>query len=189
MMVLLFTLFMPPIYGQEERSNPVRPGEEQGQARIVQNDSTSRFRLPPDTLEHSPRKAMIYSLALPGLGQGYNKKYFKIPIVYTALGGAAYWIYFNNSYYHTWLDTYALSLSSTDERYVKFWRRNLEISILTLAGVYALQVIDAYVDAHLYYWDVSPNLALRVEPTMKPLLFPTAAPSASIGISCKLNFK
>ncbi len=131
-----------------------------------------------DTLEveepdfsHSPSKAIMYALVLPGLGQGYNKKYFKIPIVWAALGAAGYAINFNTQMYHEWSRNYALTPDETSQRYLEYWRRNLELSYISLIVVYALQVVDAYVDAQLYSWDVNENLTMRVVPSIQPLLF------------------
>ena len=142
----------------------------------------------PDTLDHSPRKAMLLALAFPGLGQAYNKKYFKMPIVYAAFAGVGYWIYFNTGEYRTYLEQYEANQTSNNERFVKFYRRQLELSYITLVGVYALQVVDAYVDAHLFYWDMSPDLSLRVEPSFEPTLFPEGMPANNYGFKFKLTF-
>lgn len=142
----------------------------------------------PDSLDHSPKKALFLSLAFPGLGQAYNKKYFKMPIVYAAFGGVGYWIYYNNSAYRESLDRYEEDQTTNNERYVKFYRRQLELSFITLVGVYALQVVDAYVDAHLFYWDMNPNLSLRVEPSFEPTLFPEGMPANNYGFKFKLTF-
>ncbi len=141
-----------------------------------------------EDIEHSPTKAMTYALILPGLGQVYNKKYFKIPIVYGALGVVGYWIHFNTQGYRQSSQNYTDDPSDFNERYLRLWRRQLELSYITLAATYALQVLDAYVDAHLFFWDVSPDLAIRVEPAMKPLYLPAGRPAGNYGISCKLTF-
>ncbi len=141
----------------------------------------------PDTLDHSPRKAMLFALAFPGLGQAYNKKYWKMPIVYGAFGGVGYWIYYNTNMYREYLDLYKTD-EDRYEPYVEFSRRQLELSYITLVGVYALQVVDAYVDAHLFYWDMSPDLSLRVEPSFEPTLFPEGMPANNYGFKFKLTF-
>ncbi len=141
-----------------------------------------------EEIEHSPTKAMTYALILPGLGQAYNKKYFKIPIVYGVLGGVGYWIYFNTQGYRQSSANYTDDPTDFNERYLRLWRRQLELSYITLAAAYALQVLDAYVDAHLFYWDVSPDLTLRLEPKMEPLYMPVGMPTSNYGISCKLTF-
>lgn len=146
--------------------------------------------LVPEPVEaHSPSKAVMYALVLPGLGQGYNKKYYKIPIVWAALGGAGYAIVFNTRRYRASAYDYALQPDDTNERYLRFWRRNMELSYIALTVVYALQVVDAYVDAQLYNWDVSENLSLRVTPSLQPLMVPSGAPAPSYGLTCSLNLK
>src|SRR6056297_3582606 len=85
-----------------------------------------------EEMDHSPTKAIMYALALPGLGQAYNKKYYKIPIVYAALGGVGYLIYFNNQGYVQASNDYALDPTAINERYLRFWRRNLELSYIGL---------------------------------------------------------
>ncbi|MEX0983256.1 MAG: DUF5683 domain-containing protein [Bacteroidales bacterium] len=141
-----------------------------------------------EDIEHSPTKAMTYALILPGLGQAYNKKYFKIPFVYGALGGVGYWIYYNTQGYRQSSANYTDDPTDFNERYLRLWRRQLELSYITLAAAYALQVLDAYVDAHLFHWDVNPDLTIRVEPSMEPLYMPVGAPASNYGITCKLTF-
>lgn len=153
---------------------------------ISKQDSTRRVNV--DEMDHSPQRAMFYSLVLPGLGQAYNRKYFKIPFVYGALGGVSYWIYYNTQGYRAASDMYAEDQSTTNERFLRLWRRNLELSYITLAGAYALQVLDAYVDAHLFYWDVSQDLTLRVEPSIRPYMVPAGGPVTNYGLKCSLTF-
>ncbi|MCA1747567.1 MAG: DUF5683 domain-containing protein, partial [Bacteroidales bacterium] len=166
------------------------------QPRISSSEDTLRItadiqqhkQLSKEEIEHSPMKAMTYALILPGLGQAYNKKYFKIPIVYGALGGVSYWIYFNTQGYRESSQTYTDEPTEFNLRYLRLWRRQLELSYITLVATYALQVLDAYVDAHLFHWDVSPDLSIRVEPSMEPLYLPVGQPTSNYGISCKLTF-
>ena len=141
---------------------------------------------------HSARKAMIYSLVLPGLGQAYNKKYWKIPIVYGALGGAVYAIVYNTGEYRIALEEYevdyAANGTSADNRYVKYWRRNMELSYIAVVAVDALVVVDAYVDANLFYWDVDPDLTLRLEPSIQPIFNASGAIKNNYGFKCSLTF-
>jgi hypothetical protein len=143
---------------------------------------------------HSASKAIMYALVLPGLGQTYNKKYYKIPIVWAALGGVGYAIQFNTGMYHEASRNYAQSQDETNKRWLEYWRRNVEISYISLILVYALQVVDAYVDAQLYNWDVNENLSMRVAPTIQPLMTPDLMhspqqASSSYGITCSFNLK
>jgi hypothetical protein len=138
---------------------------------------------------HSPSKATMFSLAFPGLGQAYNRKYWKIPIVWAAIGAAGYAISYNSGFYLQASEEYALSQDDTNERILKFWRRNLEISYISLLAVYALQVIDAYVDAQLYSWDVNEDLSIRVAPSIQPLLVPSGGTGYTYGLGCTFDLK
>jgi hypothetical protein len=138
---------------------------------------------------HSPFKAIMYALVLPGLGQGYNRKYYKIPIVWAALGGAGYAITYNSGKYRDAAYEYALKPDDTNERILRGWRRYMELSYIALTFVYALQVVDSYVDAQLYSWDVSENLSMRVVPSLQPLMTPVSMTGQSYGITCSFNLK
>ena len=195
-LILLFAFIGCNVYGQKEVPNPdsskqvrgIRPQLKEGSFEVeapeaVKKNNNSEF------LEHSPRKAMIYSLSLPGLGQIYNKKYFKIPFVYAALGGVGYWVYYNNKGYQKAIDNYNLDKSELNILYIRRWRRYLEISYIATVGVYALQVLDAYVDANLYYWDVSPDLSLKMGPAIDQFYTPLGNPAVNYGFKCILSFK
>lgn len=130
----------------------------------------------------SPSKAAFYSAILPGLGQAYNKKYWKVPIVWAAMGTGIYFYTTNNKEYNRYRDAYKRRLAgfaddefltinpdgsitervTTEglERAQKFYRRNKEISLLVTLGLYALNIIDANVDAHLLQYNVDENLSL-----------------------------
>ncbi|TDY11521.1 DUF5683 domain-containing protein [Meridianimaribacter flavus] len=149
---------------------------------MVVNDTITRE--PINIL--APSKAAFYSAVLPGLGQAYNKKYWKIPIVVGAITTGILIYDHNNREYHRYRDAYKSRLAgySNDE----FWgtqadgttplasprvsddgliraqeslRRNKEISLLVTIGIYALNIIDANVDAHLLQYNVDENLALK----------------------------
>jgi len=126
---------------------------------------------------HSPPKATIFSTLLPGLGQIYNERYWKVPVIYGGIVSAAYMIEFNNRQYNRFRTAYNYSedgdpttipeLERTSDElknYRDAYRRNRDLSVIMLLGVYALNIIDANVDAHFYYFDISDDLALRVEP-------------------------
>ncbi|GGH39610.1 hypothetical protein IA57_01375 [Mangrovimonas yunxiaonensis] len=122
----------------------------------------------------APARAAFYSAVLPGLGQAYNKKYWKIPIVYAGLGIGMYFYIDNHNEYKRYRDAYKRRLAGfqDDEFYnvvtddglreaQKTLRRNKEISLLVTLGIYALNIIDANVDAHLLQYNVDDNLSLR----------------------------
>jgi len=142
----------------------------------------------PD-FSHSPSKAIMYALVLPGLGQAYNKKHYKIPIVYAALGVAAYAINFNTENYRQATLDYAQEQNDLNERYLRIWRRYMEISYIALIAVYGLQVLDAYVDAQLYSWDVNENLSMRIAPSLQPVQVPAEVPAHLLGLTCRFELK
>jgi len=157
---------------------------------------------------HSPKKAALRSAILPGWGQAYNKRYWKIPIVYTALGVTGY-IFFDN------LDTYrdlrfayrakylaslppgqgrdTTLLSRVKQRFVNYsaediryyrdeYRRNIDYSALVFILFWGLNVVDAAVDAHLRSFDVSPDLSFRFKAGYSEM-------AGTNGISLVLAFK
>lgn len=136
---------------------------------------------------HSPTKATIYSMILPGLGQAYNRKYWKIPIVYAGFGVFYYLIDYNNTEYQLWRDAYNHAMLDPDgledpvNDYEKYYgdnpdflrarkndaRRYRDLNYI-LAGLwYVLNIVDATVDAHLFTWEVDDNLSLRMEPHLQ----------------------
>lgn len=131
---------------------------------------------------HSPTKAAIFSAVLPGLGQGYNKKYWKIPIVYAGFGLITYFIVSNTSEYRKYKEayTYVANGDSTyiDNDYVdtydqqqlldgkNYHQRNMELSYIVGGLWYLLNIIDASVDAHFFDYDVSEDLTIRIDPMM-----------------------
>lgn len=122
----------------------------------------------------APAKAAFYSAMIPGLGQVYNKKYWKVPIVYGAMGLSLYYYSFNNKKYHEYRDAYkdklagrvvTGQLSELDgERLIRgqrFHQKNRDLSMLITVGLYVLQIVEANVDAHLLQFNVNDNLSLR----------------------------
>lgn len=124
----------------------------------------------------SPAKAAFFSALVPGLGQAYNKKYWKIPIIYAGLGAGIYFYTWNNSKYQEYRDEYKRRLDGTslyenhpiyggldDDRLIRaqrFHQRNRDLSALITAGIYILNIIDANVDAHLMQFNVNENLSI-----------------------------
>ena len=137
----------------------------------------------------SPTRAMMYALVLPGLGQAYNEKYYKIPIVWAALGTAGYFIWSNTSQYKQATLDYLIEPSEINKNRIEGWRRYVEISYIVTIFVYGLQILDAYVDANLYTWDVTENLSMGISPSLQPLLVPTSATGYSGGLTCSFKMK
>jgi hypothetical protein len=127
---------------------------------------------------HSPAKAVLYSAILPGLGQAYNKKYWKIPVIYAGIGVLVYAIDFNQKNYSTYKDAFIKRTdgdSTTTDNYPRytddnlktlfqFYRRNRDLSYILISTLYVLNILDAYVDAELFHFDVSDKLSMRSTP-------------------------
>lgn len=122
----------------------------------------------------APSKAAFYSAIVPGLGQVYNKKYWKVPIVYGGMGLSLYYYGWNNTKYHEYRDAYKDRLAGREvtgelagldkDRLIRgqrFHQKNRDLSLLISAGIYLLNIIDANVDAHLMQFNVDENLTLR----------------------------
>jgi hypothetical protein len=176
-------------------------------------DTTQISEVPVDAGQlHSPRKATIYSAILPGLGQAYNKKYWKIPLIYAGFGTIGYFIGWNNGFYNTYklaysdltdndpdtdsyLDIEASKYydleNSTDYNNFKtglskqseYYRRNRDLLIISMVGFYGLNIIDASVDAHLFDFDISEDLTLNWQPAVK-----TFENQLVYGINCTFKF-
>lgn len=126
-------------------------------------------------------KAALYSALLPGAGQVYNKKYWKVPILAAGFGTLIYFIDFNNDYYQEYKTAYANRIdgdSLTTDNYPNYtvndlsvrkdyYRRNRDLCIILVGGVYVLNIIDAYVDAQLKGFDISDNLSMKISPSLQ----------------------
>ena len=167
----------------------------------------------------NPKRALWLALVIPGAGQVYNRKYWKLPIFYGGFVGCVYAMTWNNQMYHDYAQAYMdimdndpttqsynnfLHLGATitptnEERYKNIfkqrkdrYRRWRDLSIFTTIAVYALSVIDAYVDASLSDFDISDDLSLHIAPTVisnKSRATPkNTFRSSAIGIGCSLTF-
>lgn len=136
--------------------------------------------------KHSPRKAAIRSAILPGWGQAYNRKYWKMPIVYGALGTTAYVFNFNLTEYRRVGEAYSILVTGDTARFKEVdadllpfltqnasgalrtyrneYRKNIDYSVLVFLLFWGLNVVDATVDAHLKGFDVSEDLSLKIKP-------------------------
>lgn len=155
----------------------------------------------------NPRKASLYSAILPGLGQIYNKKYWKVPIVYAAVGIPVYTFFYNKKWYNRLryalsvaeLDhasqEYADGLSTVNSRLLPFveasktntllnyrneFRKDMDYSILFMLLFWGLNVVDATVDAHLKGFNVNDNLSMKVKPAILS--------NQAIGVSLLFSF-
>lgn len=132
--------------------------------------------------KHSPRLATLLSTAVPGLGQAYNKKYWKIPIIYVGLGYLGYMANRDNKLYKEFKTSYLALYNSGnrdstiylyDVEYTlnglesgkNYYRRYRDLFVIFTAGLYLMNIIDANVDAHLFDFDISDDISLRVVPS------------------------
>ena len=147
-----------------------------------QNPSTTEVEKeqPTELLKiHSPHKATIYSALIPGLGQIYNKKYWKLPIIYGGTGILIYAFDFNNDQYNKYKNAYADMVAgkityfegytSKDQllRLKDNYRRNRDLNVISLAALYLLNVVDATVDAHLFDYEINDDVSLNVQPSFQ----------------------
>ena len=144
-----------------------------------------------------PKVATLLSVILPGAGQAYNEKVWKIPLIYGGIITTAYFVEFNNRRYQKFKDALAIvrdpSLGTNPFpnlnedgiiRNVDYWRRNRDLCYLIFGVIYVLGIVDAQVDAHLSGFDVSDDLSMKIEPAYESL----TAGGDTIGLSFKLNF-
>jgi len=130
---------------------------------------------------YNPRKALLYAAILPGLGQVYNKKYWKLPLVYGGFASLGYAINFYQQGYRKYKVYLFQNLSSHpgDENYINpdvnfstatlrtvvdKYRRERDFFVILMGGMYLLQIVDAHVDAHLKEFDLNPRLQVSIEP-------------------------
>lgn len=152
--------------------------------------------------KHSPLKAALFSALLPGLGQAYNKRYWKIPIVYAGLGGLGYAVYYTADNFTKSRNAYRLTVdmdstttgiyrgvtgASNLKEYRDYYKRYLDLSILFTSLWYTLNIIDAAVDAHLFYWNVNDDLSLNWEPQIRPT-YANGFAQTSVGVKFRLGF-
>ena len=163
----------------------------------AQIDTLSKHQVKENEKTHSPKKATLLAL-VPGAGQAYNRKYWKMPIVYATMGTCIYFSISNQKQFKRFKNAYMQrDKGEHDEFYgvlsqeaiLNNMDRNRKIRDYTLAGavlIYALQIVDANVDAHLFHFDVGDNLSAHFYPqTFTPIYTRTPA----FGIGCTINFK
>ena len=168
------------------------------------------------TWKPSPKRALWLALVIPGAGQVYNRKFWKLPIIYGGIMGCLYAMNWNNMMYRDYSQAYldimdddpntasynqflhlGTTITSSNEEHYKtifknrkdYYRRYRDLSFFCLIGVYALSVIDAYVDAELSEFDISRDLSLKVKPAIINSR-PTSNPlnSSAVGLQCSLHF-
>ena len=184
----------------------------------TEQNATTEYTIVPDSLAFcpDPNKAVWYSALCPGLGQIYNRSYWKLPIIiggYMALIYATNW---NNRYYTDysiayrdamdndpytdsyinflsynrrndpeWINSNMSWLQNTMKKKKDYYRKYRDLCVISMIGVYFVAMIEAYVDAHLYNFDISDNLSMKVAPTV---IEPNRNSMATIGFQCAITF-
>lgn len=143
----------------------------------------------------SPATAAFYSAVLPGLGQAYNKRYWKIPIVYGALATSAYYYTINAKSYNRFRTAFKQRAAGEEDEFFDVFsdeslesaqtilKRNRDTSFLTFVGLYALQILEASIDAHLLQFNITDKITF--DPT---LMRDRVSKDNYVGLSLNLNF-
>lgn len=189
---------------------------------MTANPSIKEQPVPMDSLQKAvnpkiwvpnPVKATWLALVIPGGGQIYNRKYWKLPIFYGGFAGCAYALTWNGKMYKDYSQAYKDAvnkrfdsssitdllppgyidkvskdqLTETLRKRKDTFRRYRDLSIFAFIGVYLLSVVDAYVDAELSNFDISPDLSMRVEPAVLNSQM-TGSSNKSVGVQCSFRF-
>ena len=218
-LILILGLSLPSWGQQKTVADSVSATQSAPNLTLPKNDSLQieQSKWLTDSLSWKPqsKKAMLWAL-LPGGGQVYNRKYWKLPIVWGALATCGYFINFNARLYKEYHEAYRdimsadpasntawlpfaprgakaedfaqyTSLRSTLQRGNDYYRRYRDLSIVLAIGIYGLSILDAYVDAELFTFDISPDLSMRVAPTLVPTN-PMTGNMYQVGMGCQLTF-
>ena len=215
--ILFFTIYFP-LFSQSvqdsAQTNPVfnNAVSDTLQLKEPHRQKANRFRwndakFRNDTLNgkrvhrHSPLYAALFSAAVPGLGQAYNKKYWKIPIVYAGFGGLGYALYYTATNFYGYRNAYRLQVadnpnpnasfngvSSTEtlKAYRDYFKKNMDITAICTGVWYALNIIDAAVDAHLFEWNMKDDLNVSWQPSF--FQGQPQYPQAAAGVKLTLSF-
>ena len=186
---------------------------------VVVDTTFSKKEMKQDwsTWRPDPKRALWLALVIPGGGQIYNRKYWKLPLVYGGFIGCMYAMNWNNTMYKDYSQAYIdlmdndpntqsynqflhlgmkITTDADKKRYQDIFRKRKDkyrrwrdLSFFVMLGVYALSVIDAYVDAELSVFDISDDLSLKVEPTIiNNRSSSNPIDASSVGLQCSLNF-
>lgn len=180
---------------------------------VISSADTVQANFQPNVFVPNPTKATWLALVIPGGGQIYNRKYWKLPIFYGGFAGCAYALTWNGKMYKDYSNAYRdavnenwsssniqdllppgytdrvskTQLTETLRKRKDTYRRYRDLSIFAFIGVYLLSVVDAYVDAELSNFDITPDLSMRVEPTMINNQF-SGSSKQSVGLQCSFRF-
>lgn len=149
----------------------------------------------------TPKKKAMFAAIMPGLGQFYNRQFWKLPIVYGALGFGAYQIYYKNERYNYYRKIYAGRLSNKQEfidmeanipndgikYYQDAFREERDLAALLTVLGYGLQIMDALVFAHLKNFDITDDITLQIKPSYIPNYFVPYSPTVGLGLAFQLK--
>lgn len=160
--VFLYVMVLSPLPSNAQSSN-------------TQQDTVSKVK------KHYPKLATILSTVVPGAGQAYNKKYWKIPVIYVGLGTLGYLANRNNTHYKDFKKAYSELYNTNKDSTItidgtsftlngldagkNYYRRYRDLYVIFTAGLYLLNIVDANVDAHLFDFDISDDISLRITPS------------------------
>ena len=144
-----------------------------------------------------PAKAAFYSAVLPGLGQVYNKRYWKLPLIYGGIGASIYYYDLNNKNFKRYRNAYKRRLTGfTDDEFqdvifdndrlidgINFYKQYRDQSMLFIIGTYFLNILDANIDAHLKQYNINQNLSLKPYMDQNPIVA-----NHHFGVSLNFNF-
>ena len=161
------------------------------------------FDIPDSTYraQHKPNKATFMSSLVPGLGQYYNQKYWKIPIIYGGFTGLIYYASYNNYVYKKYRREYKWATDDDERTVSKYpaanterlkdtWRRYRDICFIGIGALYLLQVIDANVDAHFFDFTIDKDLSIKADPMLMPDFTEVAGSRTStpLGVNITVTF-
>lgn len=170
-----------------------------GQTKDLEQQILSNEKETAAEKSHSPKKAMLLSTVLPGAGQVYNKKWWKVPIIYAGIGLSVYAAIWNQQQFNEYRSAWNIRNDGDDNTVDKydgvysdlqmiqiqnFYDRNREVSITVAIGFYVANIIDANVDAHLFEFDVSDDISMKIEPTVLGF-----SPNTGTQVGMRLNLK
>ncbi|MEG1617731.1 MAG: DUF5683 domain-containing protein [Bacteroidales bacterium] len=174
--------------------------------------ASEQITLDNPVFQPDPMKAVWYAALFPGGGQIYNRKYWKLPIIYGGYLGLTYAVTWNQRHYKGYATAYRdLVEDNPNQSYLDYvrpgfdisidqnrkwlesalkrrkdtFRRNRDLSIISMVGLYLLAMVDSYVDASLYHFDITPDIGMRIEPA---IIQPNSFQSSSLGLQCSIKF-
>ncbi len=210
LVLLSFLMLMPELMAQDMAASS-ETGDTSLLIKVPEWDSKKGKKddAPLHTGKHDPKTATWLAL-IPGAGQAYNRKYWKMPIVYAGFAATGYFAITNGNDYRLYRDAYDFKAGIktdvsekakteagkyTDENLITlrdYYRRNMELSWIIMAAWYVVQIIDASVDAYFFYYEINDDLTMRIEPKWEPTFNECAYGYGNglgtAGVSVKLNF-